>query len=185
MSIIFILLILLGVLFLVVLVLGFLLPNSWRVDREILIQAEAESIFPLINSPKNWQEWSVWNIDNGMKISLSGPSTAKDASMSWKGNQINGKMTVTKSENNRTVELLMDLENGRFLVNCTIVIDGSVPNFSQVAWRSELNMSKNYNPVSRYQAYFLKNYFDTSMSESLNGLKALFPDEEISEEEFS
>jgi hypothetical protein len=91
-------------------------------------------------------------------------------------------MTVTKSENNKTVELLIDLENGRFKVNSIIVIDGSVPNFSQVAWRSELNMSKNYNPVSRYQAYFLKNYFDTSMSESLNGLKALFPDQDLTED---
>ena len=182
MSIIFILLILLGVLFLVVLVMGFLLPNAWRVDREILLQGEAEDIFPLVNIPKNWQEWSLWNIENGMKFSLSGPTAGKDAAMNWKGNQINGKMTVTKSENNKTVELLIDLENGRFKVNSIIVIDGSVPNFSQVAWRSELNMSKNYNPVSRYQAYFLKNYFDTSMSESLNGLKALFPDQDLTED---
>ena len=162
--------------------MGFLLPNAWRVDREILLQGEAEDIFPLVNIPKNWQEWSVWNIGNGMKFSLSGPTAGKDAAMSWKGNQINGKMTVTKSENNKTVELLIDLENGRFKVNTIIVIDGSVPNFSQVAWRSELNMSKNYNPVSRYQAYFLKNYFDTSMSESLNGLKALFPDQDLTED---
>ena len=182
MSIIFILLILLGVLFLVVLVMGFLLPNAWRVDREILLQGEAEDIFPFVNIPKNWQEWSVWNIENGMKFSLSGPTAGKDSAMSWKGNQINGKMTVTKSENNKTVELLIDLENGRFKVSSIIVIDGSVPNFSQVAWRSELNMSKNYNPVSRYQAYFLKNYFDTSMSESLNGLKALFPDQDLTED---
>ena len=182
MSIIFILLILLGVLFLVVLVMGFLLPNAWRVDREIMIAGNAESIFPLINAPKNWQDWSVWNTENGMKFSLNGPTNGKDSSMSWKGNQINGRMTITKSENNKTIEFLMDLENGRFLVNCMLVIDGSVPNFSQVAWRSELNMSKNYNPVSRYQAYFLKNYFDTSMSESLNGLKSLFPDELVDEE---
>jgi hypothetical protein len=182
MSIIFILLILLGVLFLVVLVMGFLLPNAWRVDREILLQGEAEQIFPLINSPKNWQDWSVWNVENGMKFNFSGPSNGKDAAMSWKGNQINGKMIITKSDNNKTIEFLMDLENGRFKVNSIIVIDGSVPNFSQVAWRSELNMSKNYNPVYRYQAYFLKNYFDTSMSESLNGLKALFPDQDLTED---
>ena len=166
-----------GVLFLVVLVMGFLLPKAWRVDREILIHSEAESIFPLINNPKNWQEWSVWNTENGMKFSFSGTSSGKDASMSWKGNQINGKMTIAKSENNKTVEILMDLENGRFPVNCLLVIDASVPNLCQLAWRSELSMSKNYNPVYRYQAYFLKNYFDTSMSESLNGLKSLFPDE--------
>ena len=182
MSIIFILLILLGVLFLVVLVMGFLLPNSWRVDREILLHGEAENIFPYINNPKNWQEWSVWNNDNGMKFNFSGPSSGKDATMSWKGNQINGKMTIIKSVSNQSAEFQMSLENGRFVVNCTIVIDGSVPEYSQVAWRSELNMSKNYNPVSRYQAYFLKNYFDTSMTESLNGLKTIFPDEEPSDE---
>jgi len=172
----------LGVLFLVVLVMGFLLPKAWRVDREILIHREAESIFPLISNPKNWQEWSVWNTENGMKFSFSGAASGKDASMSWKGNQINGKMTILKTVNSNNIELLMDLENGRFLVKCTIVVDGSVPNFSQVAWRSELNMVKNYNPVYRYQAYFLKKYFDTSMSESLNGLKSIFPDEPINEE---
>jgi hypothetical protein len=182
MIIIFILLILLGVLFLVVLVMGFLLPNSWRVDREVLLHCKPESIFPLVNRLQNWQEWSVWNKENGMNFSHSGPDEGKNAVMSWKGNQINGKMSITKSELNHSLELQMNLENDRFLVNCIIVIDASGPDYCQVAWRSELNMAKNYNPVSRYQAYFLKNYFDTSMTESLNGLKAIFPDDELLEE---
>ncbi len=174
MSIIFGLLILLGVLFLIVVILGFFLPDSWRVDKAILVNAELEDIFPFINSLKSWQDWSVWNNDNGITLEYFGPLTGQGAVQNWKGNQINGKLIITKSEANHLLEYKLELEEGRFVVRGIIVLETTMPSYTQVAWRSELIMPKNFNPVSRYQAYFLKNYFDSSMNESLIGLQSIF-----------
>lgn len=183
MSIIFALLILLGVLFLIVVILGFLLPDSWQVEKAVLVHAEKEDIFPYLNSLKSWQEWSVWNSDNGMKFSYSGPESGAGAVQIWKGSQINGKLMITSTEDNHILNLKLVLEKGRFTLEGIIVLESTMPSYTQVAWRLGLSMPKNYNPVSRYQAYFLKNYFDTGINESLLGLQSLFSVEERQEED--
>ncbi len=185
MSIIFGLLILLGLLFLVVVIFGYFLPDSWRVEEAVQIHAESEDIFPFINTLKSWQEWSVWNNENGMEFEYIGPLSGLGAAQIWKGSQINGKLTVTKSEPNHLFEYKLELEEGRFVVLGIIVLETTMPSYTQVAWRSELIMPKKFNPVSRYQAYFLKNYFDSSMNESLLGLQSIFGMTEDESESFT
>lgn len=183
MYIIFGLLILLGVLFVILIIFGFFLPTAWRVEKAVLVHAEADEIFPFINTLKNWQEWSVWNADNDMEISHEGPSSGQGAIQHWKSGQIKGKLSITKSENNRLLEYRLELENGRFVINGILVLETTMPNYTQVAWRSELNMPQNLNPINRYQAYFLRNYFDSSMQESLLGLQNFFGGIESENEE--
>jgi hypothetical protein len=174
MSIIFILLTLLGLLFAIIIILGYFLPTAWQVEKAVLVQAEAEDIFPFINILKNWQDWSVWNSDNNMEFEFEGPASGNNAVQIWKGTQINGKLTITKSEPNHLLEFNLELEHGRFVVKGIIVLESTMPSYTQVAWRSALNMPQNFNPIYRYQAFFLRNYFESSMQESLLGLQSLF-----------
>jgi hypothetical protein len=174
MSVIFGLLILLGVLFSAIIILGYFLPDRWQVEKAVIVNASEEDIFPLINSLKNWQEWSAWNSENNIDFEFKGPESGVNATQLWNGNQINGKMKISKSIPFNTIEFNLELEKEKFLVKGIIVLEATMPSYTQVAWRSELNMAKNNNPVFRWQAFFLKNYFDTKMNKSLQNLQALF-----------
>jgi len=173
MSVIFGLLILLGVFAIILVVLGNFLPTTWMVEKAVLVQANAEEIFPFIETLDNWQEWSVWTEDNGIDFKNEGVVSGVGSIQTWKG-QLEAKLMVTKCEVPNLLEFRLELEGAKFIVLGTIALDTSMPDHTQVAWRSTLSVDKSFNPIYRYQSYFLRNYFETTMSESLIGLQQLF-----------
>lgn len=174
MYIIFGLLILLGSLFVVLVILGNFLPSKWTIEKVAQISAEKEKIFPYLNMPENWPEWSVWNNDNDFTFSYTGPPAGAGAKQQWKGRQMNGLLTITAIDSNKQLEFTLSIDDGKFLVNGLLVLDATMPSYTQVAWRSSCEVSKTINPILKYQAYFLKNYFELSMIKSLEGLQLLF-----------
>lgn len=78
-----------------VLVLALLFPNDYTVERSVMINAPAEKIYPLIATPKEWKNWSVWNQrDPAMQMSYSGPEAGNGAAWEWQSkSQGNGDIT--------------------------------------------------------------------------------------------
>ena len=183
MTVIFGLLILLGVLGIILIIFGYFLPTAWTVEKAVLVQANSEEIFPFINTLDNWKEWSVWTEDNGIDFVNEGPLFGVGATQYWKG-QLRAKLVIVKSELPKLLECRLELEEGKFIVKGTIVLETSMPQHTQVAWRTTLSVDKNFNPIYRYQAYFLRNYFETTMNESLIGLQALFGQSEVEEDPY-
>jgi uncharacterized protein YndB with AHSA1/START domain len=74
--------------------IALLLPNEYAVERSIQINAPAEKIYPLIATPKEWKNWSVWNQrDPAMHMSYSGPEAGNGAAWEWQSkSQGNGDM---------------------------------------------------------------------------------------------
>lgn len=180
MSIVFGLLFLVGVLFIILVVLGYFLPTSFTIDEAVLVNGEADEIFPFINVLENWQEWTVWNEENGVDSDYEGPASGPGAIQSWQSSQIQGRLEVKQVQIPTIIEFLLSLEQSKFLVKGTLVLDATMPLVTQIAWRSELSVQKAFNPVHRYQAYFLRNYIESSMQISLKNLASLFEVEEDS-----
>ncbi len=68
------------------------LPDTFRVERSITIQAYPEQIFPLINNLQRWDAWSPWEKkDPAMARTHSGSSEGKGAIYEWEGNKEVGK----------------------------------------------------------------------------------------------
>ncbi|MEM7251662.1 MAG: SRPBCC family protein [Pseudomonadota bacterium] len=75
-------------------------PDSFRVERSTTISAPAETVFPLINDLKQWDNWSPWaNRDPDMKKSVSGSPAGVGAIYEWEGNQEvgQGRMEIMES----------------------------------------------------------------------------------------
>jgi hypothetical protein len=178
MSIVFGLLILVGVLFIVLVILGYFLPTSYTIDEAILLNAEADEIFPLLNVLENWKNWTVWNEENGLELSYEGPASGSGAILLWEGSQIQAKLKVHQVIIPSNIEFIMELDQAKFFLKGTIVLDATMPLVTQVAWRSELSLPKSVNPVHRFQVYFLRNYIETSMKTSLLQLSNLFKGQE-------
>lgn len=183
MSTLFILFTLLGFFFLTIILAGLFLPATWVVEKAELIHATPKDLFALINSLEEWSNWTVWSSDNeDANLSFEYPSSKEGlgATQIWKSNKMNGVLTITESTLNNAIKYQFDIKEGNLTLLGTIVLAPADTNYTQIAWRCQLKELKDNNPVQRYQAYFLKNYFDTTIEESLAAMSSMFNTDESS-----
>ncbi len=72
-------------------------PNSFSVERRIVVQAPPEKIQPLIADFHRWSDWSPWEkLDPAMKRTFGGAPAGVGATYGWQGNKDvgSGRMEV-------------------------------------------------------------------------------------------
>ncbi len=61
-------------------------PDSFRIERTILVKATPEAPYALVQDLHRWTEWSPWEgVDPAMKRTYGGPATGVGASYGWEG----------------------------------------------------------------------------------------------------
>lgn len=87
-------------------------PDTFRVERSIVIAAPAEKIFPLIDNFAAWKSWSPYETkDPAMKRTYSGPAQGLGARYAWDGDPKavgSGSMEVVESTAPSKVVLKLD-----------------------------------------------------------------------------
>lgn len=86
-------------------------PDTFRVQRSILVKAPASKIFPLINDLHIMQTWSPWESDPAMQRSYSGAASGSGAVYEWRSEDQHigqGRMQITESSPSSKVALRMD-----------------------------------------------------------------------------
>ena len=85
-------------------------PDSFEVERQIVIAAPPAVIFANLEDFKRWESWSPWEkLEPGMKKTFSGPASGVGASYAWQGKEVGaGKMTVTDSTPNQKLTIQLD-----------------------------------------------------------------------------
>jgi hypothetical protein len=70
------------------LLLAAMRPNSFTVERRVVIQAPPDKIQPLIADFRRWADWSPWEkLDPAMTRTFGGPPAGVGATYAWKGNK--------------------------------------------------------------------------------------------------
>jgi hypothetical protein len=75
-------------------------PDSFRVQRVVLINAPSDKVFPLINDMKAWTAWSPYEKkDPAMKRTYGAVTAGKGATYAWDGdkNVGQGSMEIVES----------------------------------------------------------------------------------------
>src|ERR1051326_2194473 len=87
----------LAALILILVLVAFLLPRQYRVERVAVIKAKPEAIHAQVADLRAWKSWGAWQErDPGMKISYSEKPSGPGAWSSWESKQEgNGKMTIS------------------------------------------------------------------------------------------
>src|SRR3954468_12541789 len=81
----------------VVVIVGILIyaatkPDSFRVQRTVLINAPSDKVFPLIDDFKAWPAWSPYEKkDPAMKRSFGAVTAGKGATYAWEGDRNAGR----------------------------------------------------------------------------------------------
>jgi uncharacterized protein YndB with AHSA1/START domain len=80
-------------------------PDTFHVERTIVIKAPPEKLFGLINDFRQWNEWTPYNKDPAMKKTYSASTSGKGATYAWEGNKEVGKgeIAITESEPNSRI----------------------------------------------------------------------------------
>jgi effector-binding domain-containing protein len=83
-------------------VIGFVQPNDYMVERSTVIDASKEQVYPHIKYWKNWDAWSPWaEKDSTIEVTIEGEDGEENSMYSWTStNSGAGNMTNTGSTEN-------------------------------------------------------------------------------------
>lgn len=86
-------------------------PDTFRVERSIVVNAPPAKIFPYFNDFMLWPTWSPYEKkDPAMQRNLSGPTAGKGAVYEWKGNKNvgHGRMEILDAPEPSKVVIKLD-----------------------------------------------------------------------------
>jgi effector-binding domain-containing protein len=165
----FILLLLCIILFLIS--IGFLLPKSIRVDREINIHSNKPFIFNKLNTIKNWGNYLLPMFSGQTQIeNYFGPEFGPGAKLVWvsKSEEIKtGSLTIMQSNPYDSILYLIDyIEKGKSSLK--IVLNNDIQS-TKVKIVFETNLG--INPISRWIGLFSDRMIGSDMQRSLKKMQ--------------
>lgn len=165
----------LGVFLLIVAALyfgGMLLSPKFVVARSVSVQAPPDKVYPLIASPRQWKQWSVWNQrDPAMEITYDGPESGPGAKWTWKSkSQGDGAMTFREAVAPQRVayELYFPDFGTTSTGDFVLKPEGAA---TRVTWT--MNGDMGHNPMFRWMALFADSMVGRDFEDGLAGLKRL------------
>jgi hypothetical protein len=160
-----------AVLVVALLLISQLLPGKFNVERSVVIAAKPDAIFPLINQPKRWGEWSPWTQakDPSMGYAYEGPEEGVGAVAKWGSKKWGkGMMKLTESDPNKGVKWDLNIENGKYLAVGQLTFE-KVAEGTKVTWGFSGELGRN--PVNRYLGLFMNFMAGRDFREGLGNLK--------------
>lgn len=150
---------------------GFVLPSKYHVERSLEIKAPAEKVFALVNDPKQWATWSVWNKrDPAMKVVYSGAPSGAGAKWAWESkSEGSGEMEFTRAEPPKLLAYKLYFPDFGSTSTGTMVL---VPagDATRITWANDGDMGGN--PLLHYFAFFMDRMIGPDFEAGLWGLKA-------------
>jgi len=151
---------------------AYLFPRIVHVERTIVIDRPAASVYPYINSLRRASEWSPWvEYDPNVKMSYSGYEQGVGAKMSWAGNKKvgTGSQQITQSILNRKVASELQFgEQGPAKSALTLT---TTEHGTKVVWSLDVDLGNS--PIARYAGLSLDAQVGADYDRGLAKLKAL------------
>jgi uncharacterized protein YndB with AHSA1/START domain len=158
--------------FVLLILIGLVLPSEFKVQRSISVDVPAAKIYANVVDLRKWMVWGVWfKRDPNMTIVYSGPESAVGMKSQWVSEQEgSGEMEVIAIEPNQrfmytlyfsdmdmgsTGEFIFTEENGR----------------TDVTWMDYGDVGNN--PINRYFALFMDELIGDDFEVGLENLKLM------------
>jgi len=97
---------------LLLVIIGFFLPQTALVERSISINQSPEKVFSIVNNPSQFNKWSPWHdIDPQTKYEYQGPQAGVGAKMMWSSHHKHvgtGSQEIIESVANEKVVISLD-----------------------------------------------------------------------------
>jgi len=168
---------------------GFLQPATVTVERSVVVNRPAATVFTLLNGFRTWTHWSPWaDLDPDADFERTGPEFGVGARLEWSGDPAllgSGWQEITVSEPWRRVELRTDIGPQGAAVTTYRVAGDRLG--SRVTWAFETDVSAGQGVagawLGRYFGLFLARWVGADFERGLARLKAYA--ETLPERDFS
>lgn len=162
---------LVGLVVLLVLI-AFFLPSTYRVERSVVIQARPEVVYTLVGDLRRWKEWGAWHArDPQMKLTYAEKTGAVGSWSAWESqSQGSGRMTITQHEPPRRLVYKLEFPDMGTTSEGTMTLadaGGGV----KVIWVDAGNLGKS--PLYRWFGLFLDRLIGPDFEQGLANLKRL------------
>jgi len=150
--------------------IAFFLPASYRVERSLAINAAPETIFPYLNELRHWPEWTAWNTNREPSLVYipAGPPAGVGAVQSWTARSGNGSIKLTESDPDHGIGYELNFNEGRFISTGRIDLI-PLTNGTRVVWSNYGDFGRN--PVGRYLGLLMDKWLGNDFETGLQNLK--------------
>ena len=164
-------LLILGVVGLLVVAISQFLPGHYHTERNTIIAAKPEAIFPLVNNVKKWTAWTPWSAakDPTLVNTYEGPDEGVGATSKWTSKKFSeGSMKVTESDPSKLIKFDLSFQQGSALANATFKFEPSGEN-TRVTWSMDGESGRN--PLKRIFGVLMAKMIGPDFEEGLRNLK--------------
>lgn len=166
--------IILGILVILFVLVPLVLPGKVHFERSIEINAGADRIFPEVNTLKNWEKWSPWELrDNEIKRTYSGPESGVGSAYAWNSKLKNigtGSLEIVSSVHNKSIGNLLQFGKNPSKAPCGFLFEQSGSR-TKVIWYIDISFGK-FLP-GRYFGLFVGKLLQPDFDKGLANLKKL------------
>lgn len=157
---------------LVLVLISFFLPKSYKVERHTSSNARVEQLFAEINDLQHWKNWSPWQIkDTTMIMSYMGPQAGVGATQEWKSKKSgNGRLTIIESEPNHYITFEMQFDDFKPMQG-RIVLDPNPDSTVTITWTAEGELGMN--PMMKYFGVMADGMMGPDFEEGLKNIKMI------------
>jgi effector-binding domain-containing protein len=161
---------LLGIVAILVIV-AFLLPKTYKVERTILIKSNPDVIYGLTSNFQQWHLWVAWTkeVDSTAVFEMTGEAAKVGTSWAWNGKILgNGEMILTELLPGQLIGYDLAFDHGKYRSKGKIIIENQGDSI-KVSWLDEGDLG--YNPIDRYFGLFMDMMMGPDFEKGLAKLK--------------
>jgi hypothetical protein len=164
-----------AVLVILVVLVGFLLPTTYRIEERVTIQATPEAIHVHVGDLKKWEAWAPWIEEDPSIVVTYGETFAGiGASQTWTSENGDGELTITRSDpvTGIAYDMAFIMEEKRAPAVCTMDYETN-GNATDVVWTMEGDVGDFMPPViAGYMNAVMKGSIGAMFVKGLETLKA-------------
>jgi hypothetical protein len=161
----------LGVASFAMLVILFVLPSSWRVERQRELPATAEQVYPLLVDLHRWAEWSPWREKDypGLVFHYAGPASGPGAEVSWETERTgDGLRRILAVQPAHQVSTELAVQRGRIRSTDVILLTALPNGHCRVTWTNQGSLGRTL--LGRLQLGFIEDAMGRDLDKALAGL---------------
>ncbi len=160
-------------LFVILVVVAFFLPEKSTVSRSVEISAPPEAVYAKIDNFQSFNQWSPWAaIDPDTRYDFSGPESGTGAVMEWASDNPHvgsGRQEIIAAEPGRSLTTSLEF-GGQGNAQANFLLE-PVSGGTRVSWGFETHWG--YNPIGRYMGLMMDDWVGGDYEKGLAALKSL------------
>jgi effector-binding domain-containing protein len=161
------------ILIIILVVVSYLLPDKYKVEKSVNIKADKSLVFDLASHFVKWDLWTVWTkeTDSTVVFEMSGNDGQVGAIRKWNGKILqDGELTAEEIVPEEVFVYELKMDKGKFISQGKLTLEPEGDS-CKVTWSQEGDLG--YNPIARYFGLFMDKMLAPDFEKGLARLKKI------------